>query len=483
MIRSGGFSVSLPFSPPSPLPPPHLFPESALEKVVGASGIAVSDDDMIWSAVASLSHSLLLLPFLSAPTPEFALEKVVSASGIALSDDDMIWSAVASLSHSLLLLLPFLSAPTPESALEKVADLDKVVRRVTPRLCIAPLLTSFQPPPPPSPPYPPQADLAKVDRRVTPWLVVMFHEAWYHSNKEHHLSGEAMRVALEKTLYDARTDVVVCGHVHSYERTVSWGQGWEGKGEHERTASVRHLRRCLALEQLLYDARTDVVVCGHVHASERTASWRAETGRWGRCCMPGLMWFVDTTCTLTVSSSVSPRLTVSSSVSPRLTVSSSVSPRLTVSSSVSPRLTVSSSVSPRLTVSSSVSPRLTVSSSVSPRLTVSSSVSPRLTMSSSVSPRLTVSSSVSPRPLLSLVATPVLLSIRIVCSAPSSPQPVPCCIPPLHPTAASHRCIPLLHPTAASHCCCCTLLPQYQWMNLNTSAYFAVARSSHNISG
>ncbi|CAI5940923.1 unnamed protein product, partial [Closterium sp. NIES-65] len=55
-------------------------------------------------------------------------------------------------------------------------------------------------------------------------------------------------------LYDARTDVVVCGHVHSYERTVS----------------VRHLRRCLALEKLLYDARTDVVVCGHVHAYECT---------------------------------------------------------------------------------------------------------------------------------------------------------------------------------------------------------------------
>ncbi|CAI5971570.1 unnamed protein product [Closterium sp. NIES-64] len=65
-----------------------------------------------------------------------------------------------------------------------------------------------------------------------------------------------MRVALEKTMYDARTDVVVCGHVHSYKRTVS----------------VRHLRRCLALEKLLYDARTDVVVCGHVHAYECTVN-------------------------------------------------------------------------------------------------------------------------------------------------------------------------------------------------------------------
>ncbi|CAI5482846.1 unnamed protein product [Closterium sp. Yama58-4] len=65
-----------------------------------------------------------------------------------------------------------------------------------------------------------QADLSKVNRSVTPWLIAVFHEAWYHSNKEHHLSGEAMRVALEKTLYDARTDVVVCGHAHSYERTV-----------------------------------------------------------------------------------------------------------------------------------------------------------------------------------------------------------------------------------------------------------------------
>ncbi|CAI5485385.1 unnamed protein product [Closterium sp. Naga37s-1] len=123
-------------------------------------------------------------------------------------------------------------------------------------LCIAPLPPSFQTSP--TPRVIRKADLAKVDRKVTPWLLVAFHEAWYHNNKDHHLSGEAMRVALEKTLYDARTDVVVCGHVHSYERTVG----------------VRHLRRCLALEKLLYDARTDVVVCGHVHAYERTVSVR-----------------------------------------------------------------------------------------------------------------------------------------------------------------------------------------------------------------
>ncbi|CAI7777612.1 unnamed protein product, partial [Closterium sp. NIES-54] len=65
-----------------------------------------------------------------------------------------------------------------------------------------------------------QADLAKVDRKVTPWLIAAFHEPWYHSNKDHQKSGEDMRLALEKLLYDAHTDVVVCGHVHAYERTL-----------------------------------------------------------------------------------------------------------------------------------------------------------------------------------------------------------------------------------------------------------------------
>ncbi|CAI5991899.1 unnamed protein product [Closterium sp. NIES-65] len=65
-----------------------------------------------------------------------------------------------------------------------------------------------------------QADLAKVDRKVTPWLIAAFHEPWYHSNKDHHKSGEDMRLALEKLLYAAHTDVVVCGHVHAYERTL-----------------------------------------------------------------------------------------------------------------------------------------------------------------------------------------------------------------------------------------------------------------------
>ncbi|CAI5482849.1 unnamed protein product [Closterium sp. Yama58-4] len=127
-----------------------------------------------------------------------------------------------------------------------------------------------------------QADLAKVDRKVTPWLMAAFHEPWYHSNKDHHLSGEDMRLALEKLLYDAHTDVVVCGHdmrlalekllydahtdvvvcghVHAYERT-----------------DMR-----LALEKLLYDARTDVVVCGHVHAYERTMLYE-QGGMCGVC--------------------------------------------------------------------------------------------------------------------------------------------------------------------------------------------------------
>ncbi|GJP83858.1 hypothetical protein CLOP_g13959 [Closterium sp. NIES-67] len=65
-----------------------------------------------------------------------------------------------------------------------------------------------------------QADLAKVNRTVTPWLIAAFHEPWYHSNKDHQGSGDDMRMELELILYAAKTDLVVCGHVHAYERTL-----------------------------------------------------------------------------------------------------------------------------------------------------------------------------------------------------------------------------------------------------------------------
>ncbi|CAI5953726.1 unnamed protein product [Closterium sp. NIES-64] len=62
-------------------------------------------------------------------------------------------------------------------------------------------------------------DLAGVDRSRTPWLVAVVHAPWYNSNTAHQLEAEPMRRALERVLYDARTDMVFAGHVHAYERT------------------------------------------------------------------------------------------------------------------------------------------------------------------------------------------------------------------------------------------------------------------------
>ncbi|XP_058107627.1 purple acid phosphatase 22-like [Magnolia sinica] len=63
-----------------------------------------------------------------------------------------------------------------------------------------------------------QADLAKVDRKRTPWLVALLHAPWYNTNTAHQGEGESMREAMEELLYNARTDIVFAGHVHAYER-------------------------------------------------------------------------------------------------------------------------------------------------------------------------------------------------------------------------------------------------------------------------
>ncbi|KAB2631732.1 purple acid phosphatase 22-like [Pyrus ussuriensis x Pyrus communis] len=63
-----------------------------------------------------------------------------------------------------------------------------------------------------------QADLAKIDRKVTPWIVVLLHAPWYNTNTAHKGEGESMRKAMEELLYNARVDVVFAGHVHAYER-------------------------------------------------------------------------------------------------------------------------------------------------------------------------------------------------------------------------------------------------------------------------
>ncbi|CAI5942042.1 unnamed protein product [Closterium sp. NIES-64] len=72
-----------------------------------------------------------------------------------------------------------------------------------------------------------QKDLSAVDRTKTPWLVVSLHEPWYHSNSDHQTDGQDMRKALEETLYAARVDILITGHVHAYERTSRVYNGQE----------------------------------------------------------------------------------------------------------------------------------------------------------------------------------------------------------------------------------------------------------------
>ena len=63
--------------------------------------------------------------------------------------------------------------------------------------------------------------LARVDRRRTPWLIAMFHTAWYSSNnaRAYRNAGEPLRWATEEILAAAGVDIVISGHVHHYERS------------------------------------------------------------------------------------------------------------------------------------------------------------------------------------------------------------------------------------------------------------------------
>uniref|UniRef100_A0A7S2DQR4 Acid phosphatase n=1 Tax=Haptolina brevifila TaxID=156173 RepID=A0A7S2DQR4_9EUKA len=66
-----------------------------------------------------------------------------------------------------------------------------------------------------------KADLATVDRSRTPWLVGVLHAPWYNSNFVHQHEKEEYELlkAMEQMLYDARLDVMFAGHVHAYERS------------------------------------------------------------------------------------------------------------------------------------------------------------------------------------------------------------------------------------------------------------------------
>lgn len=66
-----------------------------------------------------------------------------------------------------------------------------------------------------------QGDLSKVDRQRTPWLLVLMHVPWYNSNRAHQGEGDKMMASMEPLLYAANVDIVLAGHVHAYERSVS----------------------------------------------------------------------------------------------------------------------------------------------------------------------------------------------------------------------------------------------------------------------
>ena len=49
----------------------------------------------------------------------------------------------------------------------------------------------------------------------------MMHAPWYNSYNYHYMEGETMRVVFERWFVQYKVDVVLAGHVHAYERSVS----------------------------------------------------------------------------------------------------------------------------------------------------------------------------------------------------------------------------------------------------------------------
>ena len=68
-----------------------------------------------------------------------------------------------------------------------------------------------------------EKDLQSVDRSKTPWLFVGTHAPWYNSNTHHHneVQEVGMRESMEPLMKKYNVDMMFCGHVHAYERTLA----------------------------------------------------------------------------------------------------------------------------------------------------------------------------------------------------------------------------------------------------------------------
>ncbi|KAI3677216.1 hypothetical protein L1987_86839 [Smallanthus sonchifolius] len=62
-------------------------------------------------------------------------------------------------------------------------------------------------------------DLSKVNRTKTLWLIVVVHAPWYNSGYSHLGKKESvdMKESMEELLYNARVDIVFGGRIHIYE--------------------------------------------------------------------------------------------------------------------------------------------------------------------------------------------------------------------------------------------------------------------------